>query len=382
MTQPPGERIVLIGGGHAHVHVIAAFGRQPLPGVIVTVISNVFETPYSGMLPGLIAGLYTRAEAHIDLRRLTAITGARLVHARATGLDRANGHVLCAVGEPIPYDVVSIDVGSTPSLDSIAGASEHGIAVKPIAAFLDKFDALRADCRRPGGPRRIAVIGGGAGGVELLLSVRTRLHAEAADPDAFSFTLVTDGEILSTHNARVRVAFRRAFAERKMQLFENRRVAGLRAGHIDLADGGSLAADAILVVTQAGAPDWFGATGLSLDPRGFIAVGPTLQSLNDPNVFAAGDCAALVETPREKAGVYAVREGPPLADNLRAVVQGRAPRPYRPQSRHLALISTGGRYAVGSRGWLKFEGAWVWRWKDRIDRNWMRQYREFGASSD
>jgi selenide,water dikinase len=376
MTQVPDRRIVLVGGGHAHVHVIAAFGRRPVPGVTATVISNVFETPYSGMLPGLVAGLYTPEQAHIDLGRLTAGSGARLVHARASGLDRANRQVLCADREPVPYDVVSIDVGSTPSLDSIVGAREHGIAVKPIATFLDRFDALRADCGRPDGPRHIAVIGGGAGGVELLLSVRTRLRAEAADPDAFAFTLVTDGEILSTHNARVRDAFRRAFAERDMQLVENRRVAELRAGHIDLADGGSLAADAVLVVTQAGAADWFRATGLALDPHGFIAVGPTLQSLNDPAVFAAGDCAALVETPREKAGVYAVREGPPLADNIRAVVQGRAPQPFHPQSRHLALISTGERYAVASRGWLKFEGRWVWTLKDWIDRKWMRQYQE------
>jgi selenide,water dikinase len=377
MTQMSPQRIVLVGGGHAHVHVIAIFGRQPVPGVTVTVISNVFETPYSGMLPGLIAGLYTPEQAHIDLKRLTVAAGAHLVYARATGVDRVNRKVLCADREPVPYDVVSIDVGSTPSLDSIAGACEHAIAVKPIATFLEKFDKLRADCLRSGGPRRIAVIGGGAGGVELVLSVRARLRAGAADPDALSFKLVTDGEILPTHNARVSAAFRRVFAERRMQLFENRRVAGLRAGFIDLADGGSLAADAVLVVTQAGAPDWFRTTGLTLDPHGFIAVGPTLQSLSDPHVFAAGDCAALVETPREKAGVYAVREGPPLAGNLRAVVQGRAPQPFRLQPRHLALISTGERYAIGSRGWIKFEGAWAWWWKHRIDRKWMRQYQAF-----
>jgi len=379
MTQAPPKRIVLIGGGHAHVHVIAEFGRLPLPGATVTVISNVFETPYSGMLPGLIAGLYPHEQAHIDLRRLTAATGTRLVHAHAAGLDRANKRVLCTDGTTVTYDIVSIDVGSTPSLNSIAGAREHGIAVKPIAGFLEKFDTLRADCRRPDGPRHIAVIGGGAGGIELLLSVRTRLRAEAVDPDAFSFTLITDGKILPTHNAQVQSAFRRVFAERNMQMLEDRRVAGLRAGHIDFGDGGSLAVDAVLIVTQAGAPDWFRTTGLALDERGFIAVGPTLQSLNDPAVFAAGDCAALVETPREKSGVYAVREGPPLADNLRAMVQGRAPQPFRPQARHLALISTGERYAVGSRGRLKFEGAWVWALKDWIDRKWMRQYQAIGS---
>ena len=133
-------------------------------------------------------------------------------------------------------------------------------------------------------------------------------------------------------------------------------------------------------MTPAGAPDWLASTGLALDDKGFVAVGPTLQSLNDERVFAAGDCAALVETPREKAGVYAVREGPPLADNLARLARGEAPRPWRPQARHLALISTGERYAVGSRGCLKFEGAWVWTLKDWIDRRWIGRFQKLAAS--
>jgi selenide, water dikinase len=301
-------------------------------------------------------------------------------------LDRANKQVVCDGHPPVPYDILSLDVGSTPSLDIIPGAREHGIAVKPISDFLAKFDALRAQCARPDGPRRLAVIGGGAGGVELLLSVRTRLRDDAArddrDPNAFSFQLVTDGEILATHNMQVRAAFRRVFAERGITLKENHRVAALRAGFIDLADGSSLAADATFIVTQASAPSWFATTGLRLDEQGFIAVGPTLQSLNDPAVFAAGDCAALIEAPREKAGVYAVREGPPLAANLRRLAHGEAAHEWRPQARHLALISTGERYAIASRGPFKLEGAWLWTVKDWIDRTWMRQYQDIEASHD
>jgi selenide,water dikinase len=334
------------------------------------------------MLPGVIAGLYTSEQAHIDLEKLAAATGTRLVHAAATDIDRAGKQVICDGHPPVPYDVLSLDVGSTPSLDSIPGAREHGIAVKPIGDFLAKFEALRAECAKPDGPRRIAVIGGGAGGVELLLSVRTRLRAEAQrdgrDPEAFSFQLVTGGDILQTHNARVRKAFRRVFAERKIALLENHEIAALRAGAIDLADGSSLPADAVFVVTQASAPGWFATTGLQRDENGFIAVGPTLQSLNDRCVFAAGDCAALTETPREKAGVYAVREGPPLAENLRRLAHDESPRAWQPQARHLALISTGERYAVASRGAFKLEGAWLWTLKDWIDRRWMDRYKSIG----
>ena len=377
---PAHTDIVLVGGGHSHVHVLKAFGTQPESGVRVTLITRDLETPYSGMLPGVIAGLYTRDQAHIDLVRLAEATGALLVHGNAVGLDRDNKRVLLAGASPVPYDILAIDVGIAPDLTAIAGAAQHAIAVKPIGDFLRKLDELRQRCRQPGGPRRIAVVGGGAGGVELLLSVRTRLRADAAeaggDPERLSFALVSDGEILATHNARVRQAFRRILRERGVAMHEHRRVRAIVSGRIELDDGSSLAADAVLASTAAAPPPWFAGTGLARDGGGFLAAGPTLQVLDDPDVFASGDCAGLVETPREKAGVIAVRAGPPLAVNLRRRARGEPTRPWRPQRRYLALISTGERYAVASRGWFKTEGAWVWNLKDWIDRRWMRTYQD------
>ena len=370
--------IVLVGGGHAHVHVLKAFAMRPEPGVRLSLVARDLETPYSGMLPGVVAGLYTREQAEIDLVRLATATGVRLIHAEAIGLDRERKRVQLAGRAPIAYDVLSIDVGIVPDLASIVGAAEHGLAVKPIGSFLSKFDSLIARCKLPGGPRRIAVIGGGAGGVELLLSVRSRLLAEVAASSSvgaeFSFVLVTAGEILETHNRPVRDAFRRVFAERGVELYEHRRVRELTDSAIKFDEQPPLEVDAALVTTDAAGPAWLRNTGLALSPGGFLATRPTLQTLNDPDVFAAGDCAVLVETPREKAGVFAVRAGAPLADNLRRRIRGEPLKPWHPQRRHLALISTGERYAVASRGAFKAEGAWVWRWKDRIDRRWMRMY--------
>jgi selenide,water dikinase len=193
---------------------------------------------------------------------------------------------------------------------------------------------------------------------------------------AFSFALATDGEILGSHNARVRAAFRRVFAERSVTLYEHRKVQAVTPRGLVLSDGKTIAADAVLVTTDAAPPPWFAATGLALDDGGFLAVLAALQSLNDPDVFAAGDCAGLVESPRPKAGVFAVRAGPPLATNLRRRARGEAPRAWHPQTHHLALISTGERYAVASRGAFKIEGRWLWWLKDWIDRRWMAQYRE------
>jgi selenide,water dikinase len=373
--------IVLVGGGHAHVYVLKAFAMRPEPGVRLTLVARDLETPYSGMLPGVVAGLYTREQAEIDLLRLAAATGTRLIHAETIGLDRGHKRVRLADRAPIAYDVMSIDVGIVPDLASIVGAVEHGIAVKPIGSFLSKFESLIARCKLPDGPRRIAVIGGGAGGVELLLSVRSRLLAEVATAVStgaaeFSFVMITAGEILETHNRRVGDAFRRAFAQRGVKLYEHRPVRGLTTSTVEFDDGPAIEIDAALVTTDATGPRWFRDTDLALDTGGFLATGPTLQTLNDSDVFAVGDCAALVETPREKAGVFAVRAGAPLAENLRRHVRGEPLKPWHPQRRHLALISMGERYAVASRGPFKAQGAWVWRWKDWIDRRWMRRYQD------
>jgi selenide,water dikinase len=369
--------VLLLGGGHAHVHVIKAFAVRPLRGVRVTLITRDLETPYSGMLPGVVAGLYAPEEAHIDLVRLTAVTGTRLIHAQAIGIDRGAKRVLLAGRPPVAYDILSIDVGITPDLASISGAAEHGIAVKPIGTFLARLERLRARCST-GAVRHITVIGGGAAGVELVLSLRTRLYADAVrdgrDP-AISFALVTDEVLLAAHNVRVQRAFRRHLAAAGVDVREHCAVAALKAGVVICRDGKTFATDAVLLATDAAPPGWFRESGLALDSGGFLAVTPTLQVANDPDIFAAGDCAGLVETPREKAGVYAVRAGPPLAANLSRRARGKALRRWGPQRRHLALISTGERYAVASRGPLHAEGAWLWIVKDWIDRRWMDMYR-------
>jgi selenide,water dikinase len=376
--------IVLVGGGHAHVHVLKALGEQPVAGSRMTLIARDLMTPYSGMLPGVVAGFYRFDEAHIDLAALAAAAGARLVHGEAVGLDREGKRVILASGLTVAYGLASIDIGIQPDLTSIEGAAQHGIAVKPIAAFLVKLERLRAAVRA-GTVRYVAAVGGGAAGVELLLAVRTRLLADAVadgrDPRSLTFALVTADELLPNHNARVRACFRRILADRRVTLHEGRPVVAIAADHVRLGDGVTFPADATLVSTRAAAPAWFASTGLAIDRRGFLAVGPTLQVINDADVFAAGDCAELVETPREKSGVYAVRAGEPLVGNLRRRARGQPPIPWWPPKRHLSLITTGERYAVASRGPLKLEGAWLWTLKDWIDRRWMRTYQIQGNRS-
>jgi selenide,water dikinase len=371
--------LVLLGGGHSHVAVLKRFGMDPLPGVRVTLISRGVQTPYSGMLPGLIAGHYSFDEAHIDLQRLARFARARAIFDEAVGLDLANRQVLFDKRPPISYDVLSIDIGSTPHLD-VAGAAAHAVPVKPIGRFLDRWSLL-SERLRTGDRRRVAVVGGGAGGVELLLAVQFRMQTMLAGKGkgdaAIEYHLFTDSpQVLPTHNPSVRRRFERVLAERGVVVHTGSAVVEVERSRLRTADGRSHDIDDVLWTTEAAAAPWLAQSGLAVDEGGFVRVSSTLQSISHPQVFASGDIAAMVDHPRPKSGVFAVRQGPPLARNLRYTLLGEPLETYRPQRRFLSLISTGDRYAVASRGIWAFEGAWVWRWKDRIDRRFMRVYED------
>ena len=384
--QPILRDIVLIGGGHSHVGVLKSFGMNPIPGVRLTLICTDMHTPYSGMLPGYVAGHYDYDDVHIDLSRLAAFAGARLYRDEVIGIDRANQKVICKNRPAVPYDQLSINIGSTPQLDGVPGAAEHAVAVKPIRNFNDRWLQLLERVKTHAGKTTIAVVGAGAGGVELLLAMQFRLRNELTqlgrNPDELTFHLLTSSDtILPTHNAGVRSRFDAVLAQRGVLVHRQAEVTQVNKGVLTTSTGQELQADEIIWVTRAGGAAWLKDTGLQLDAEGFIEVKDTLQTINDPLIYAAGDIASMVNFKLEKAGVFAVRQGKPLTTNLRRAVGGAALEAYRPQTSWLALISTGDKYAVASRGWLGFAGAWVWQWKDWIDQRFMRKFSEFPEMS-
>ena len=389
-STPVATDIVLVGGGHSHVAVLKRFGMRPVAGVRLTLVSRDMLTPYSGMLPGLVAGHYSPEQAHIDLRKLSRFANARVLHAPATGIDLGARRVFAAGRPPIGFDLLSIDIGSQPTLHHIEGAKEHALGIKPIDVFRERWAAVERDCLERGGRLRIAVIGGGAGGTELSLSLRHRLRTlleRAGVADGVEITLLAETrEVVESHAPAVRRRMTRLLGERGVRLLAGHRVVAVRADGVDaVTAGGERAAvgcDLAIAVTHAGAADWLGESGLDLDDAGFIRVRETLQSTGDPSVFAAGDIASFDARPLPKSGVYAVRQGPVLAENLRRLAAGRPLRPYRPQPLTLALISSGDRNAVASWGRLALEGRGVWGVKDWIDRRWMRKYQELPAMGD
>lgn len=372
------RQLVLVGGGHAHVAVLKSFGMSPLPGLRLILVSDHWDTPYSGMLPGHIAGHYDRDEAYLDLNRLAHFCGADFYRDTVCGLDLEKKELLFESRPPVPFDYLSINTGSTPSMDDIPGAAEHALPVKPIDQFLRGWNRLENDVRENNSERRIVTVGGGAAGVELTLSAQFRLQqiAREAGTTIPSFEIITaTPTILKTHNKKVQRTMRELCTQRGIKIRTSEKVKSVERNTATTESGETVPFDELFWTTHASAPDWIRNSGLQVSDGGFIQVDQRLASLSHDFVFAAGDIADLTESPRPKSGVFAVRQGAPLANNLRLVALGFPPRKHRLQKSFLSLISTGDKNAIASKAVWSASGRWVWNWKQRIDVKWMRQYR-------
>ena len=366
---PLQRRVLLIGGGHAHVEVLRRFALAPDPGVALTLVSPYMAMGYSGMLPGLVAGHYRLAETQVELTPLAAAANARFIVDRVVALDLPSRKAMLGAGGEEKFDLVSLDVGSTPDT-SVAGAAEYAVAVKPLERFLAESSAL-LERIASGIVREVAVVGGGAGGVEVLLAIQHRTQ-RASPTVSPGFALISDRPHLLSATVRKRLAA--VLTRRGVKLHLGQPAVAVEPDGVRIAGDNFVAADGVVWAVTAAAPPWLAASGLACDPRGFVLIDDCLRSTSHDFVFAAGDCATQPEHPRPKSGVYAVRQGPPLAGNLRHAANDAPLRPYVPQRYALALISTGDRHAIASWGPFAIEGDWVWRWKDHIDRRFIARY--------
>lgn len=367
--------LVLAGGGYSHLHVLRSLATDPVAGLRTTIISRDVVTPYAEMMPGYVAGHYEWRDIHVDLAPLAAAAGARLIVAEMESLDSAGRRIKAADRPPVRYDALSINNASASALAHIDDADRFGIAVKPIDHFVPRWHALLERLRHlDGQPFRLAVVGGGTGGVELALAIRYRLEAVEKIDSVEILVLSAADRLLVGHNHGVLDRMRKLLSDRRLDVHLSARVTAAREGALETDVDGTVPVDEVLWATQAAPPDWPAASGLAVDESGFVLVNGELQSVSDPQIFAAGDVATLEGHPRPKAGVFAVRQGPVLAENLKRAALGEALKSYRPQSEFLSLISTGGRHAIASRAEFAAQGWWVWRWKDWIDRRFMSKF--------
>ncbi len=370
MPLPAVADLVLIGGGHAHALVLRMWGMNPQPGVRLTLINPGPVAPYTGMLPGHIAGHYTRPQMMIDLVRLARFANARLILDHATAINPITKRIHLSTRPDIAYDIASIDTGITSDLPAIPGFTDHAFAAKPLGAYADHWQTFLAN---PPQSPNIVIIGAGIGGAELAMASLHRLRALGTTPQ---ITLIDqDPDMLCGIGPSARRAVIAKLTEMGVTLLPATQVTQIDATAVHLADGRTLLSDFTLSVATARPQDWLRQTGLKLTD-GFLTVNPELQT-SDPNIFAAGDCAHLTHTPRPKAGVFAVRAAPVLYHNLRAALSGQPLRAFHPQRDYLKLISTGTKSAIADRSGLSLQSAWLWRWKHHIDTKFMAKFTDY-----
>ena len=348
---------MLLGGGHAHALVLLQLRRFFPQDLEVKLVTPQPVHTYSGMVPGVVAGHYRIDEAQIDLARLAASAGVELVLGSVSAFDADAKCIWLEDGSSIAYDIASLNTGSLPAAQ-VPGSIEHALGIKPFETFLQQWEA------RGRSARRIAMVGAGAAGIEMAMAIRFRM------PSTKLFLFSERPMFSGTLAARLARSLERSGVE----LRSDAAVTALEPGPVVVTQRGRESCDLVLWTAGAAAQSWLRRSGLQTDEAGFVLVDPALRSYSHPDVFAAGDSATLREARHPKSGVYAVRHAPVLAANLVNLLQGRQMQDYAPQSKQLALISCGEKYAIASRGGWSAEGAWVWRWKDWLDRRWIARF--------
>ncbi len=410
--------VVLVGGGHSHVIFIRMWAMQPMPGVRLTLVSEKVNTPYSGMLPGLISGHYKEADVHVDLARLCSWADVRFIEQRVSGIDLdtktlsvcppAHASVNRSSTRPdIEFDVLSLDTGSTPEL-SVEGAERFSVPVKPVHGFFQRWQSIltrlqtqshqplsgiaptkagpsgrvppepdQPETAEPATAMSIGVVGSGAGGFELVMAMRYALSSDVAS----CHWIIRGERVLKDRPEKVSEMALLAAKNAGVLVHTGFDVVEVREKSIHARDGRSLSIDETVWCAAAKAPDWPREAGFSVDKRGFVLTNRHLQSISADFVFATGDIGTQQETPSDKAGVFAVRQAPVLFQNIRRYLLGAKLKVYRPQKDFLSLMATGKKSAIGNRGFLTAQGAWVWRVKDAIDQKFMNQFRHLPEMS-
>ena len=368
------QKLVLVGGGHSHAIALKRWGLNPLPDVDLTLISDVEQTPYSGMLPGHVAGFYSYDETHIDLRSLAKFAGAELIIDRAIDLDTEQNLVICERHQ-LEFDYLSLDIGSTPQTITVPGAKEYAVPAKPVPVFLKAWYELKQQAKFENKPLSIAIVGGGAGGVELALNMQACLQEILGDKNYLQIHVIHRGkQLLTSHNDWVSNKLEKIILKRNIKLHLQQSVVEVFPDRLKCKSRLNIKCDYVFWVTQATAPGWIKKSNLAKDDRGFVLVKDTLQSVSHPHIFAAGDIATVNDYQRPKAGVFAVRQGQPLFNNWQSILTGRSLQTYTPQDKYLSLIGTGDRRAIASWGSFGWRSRLFWWLKDYIDRKFMNQF--------
>lgn len=361
------KRLLLAGAGNAHLEVLRRLSHRR-PGADVTLVTPDARVLYSGMVPGLIAGQYSRADCEIDVARLAGATGITLHIATIAAVDTQTRRATCSDGRQIPFDILSINTGSA-ALPETPDGNPALLPIRPLSGFVDEYERrIAKDGKSP-----VVIVGGGPAAIEIALAMRERMRGRLT-PTENPLTIVTDSNDITPRFPRaVQSHLATRCRDAGIDIVTGTRIVSID-GILVAAHGRIFHTDVAWWAGGAVASPWFRESGLSVDDSGFIRVDAALQSVSHPGIFAAGEAASVEERGRLHSGVHAVRQGPVLADNLLAALAGAALRRYAPQRFSLAIMRTSRCDAIAAYGPLSAHGSWVWRWKDRIDRRYVASF--------
>ncbi len=377
-TKLPKRTIVLLGIGHTNAHVLRMWRMKPIKDVQLVCVSNAWKASYSGMLPGVLAGQYPTDRMEIDLARLTASAGARLIVSEVTGIDLESRCLLFRDRPELPFDALSIGIGSVPFLGDVEPTPSL-LPIKPMQTFLSRLESRIESLQGTivGRPMRIAVVGAGAGGTEIAFCLNSRLERKFAGQQ-FDISLVTSSQNVASGCLPPTVRLVESeLASRGIRALTGRRVTRVADGMMAFNSGDPEEIDLAIWATGATAPELLSQLGLETDERGFLLTQPDLRVQGGHPIFAVGDTGTMQDSPTPKAGVYSVRQGPILWRNLARLIAGEKLEAYEPQTDFLTLLNLGDGRAIAQYKGLAFRGKWCWKLKDYIDATFMDKYQDY-----
>lgn len=388
------QHLMLVGGGHAHLEVVRHFAARPVRGARISLISQSPHHHYSSVVPGYLQGQQDESDFTFDLPALCAVANVAFVHGYAETVHASErsvevrDNVRSVVGtRRLTYDWLSIDVGSDPSGVDTPGVREFAMTLRPMSQALALKQRLELGIahalakgreqgsgatKRPALP--VCIVGAGAGGVEVALAIARRLRdARVEGP----ITLVDHGPtILADYSATFQRRMTALLTNRGVRVLTDRRVSAVTTDGVHLANGSQIDASLTVWITGAAAPALLRASvELTRDSYGYLLVDDTLNATGDARIWGAGDCITFRDhSPVAKAGVYAVREAPILAHNLRAALEGRPFRHYTPQRRFLSILDTADDRAMLRWRDVSVHARWALTLKRWIDGRFVRTY--------
>ena len=380
MEQRLGTRdVVLLGIGHTHAHLVKQWAMHPIRDVNLICVTDYLTATYSGMLPGVLAGDYTPEQMQIDLVKLLSAAKVQWIQDELDSVNRASGVLGFKSGRQVRYDLLSVGVGSRPHLvEQKSSESIPVVSIKPMQSFLERIEAglRQAQSRRNGRSQiRIDVVGGGLGSVEVVVCLRSFLQRFGWEATDYRLRLISGSEappVGCLPKTRARIV--RVFKELDIDLLPAAKLVAIDGDQLILDNGQRETSDLVIYLAAGHAAPVTALFDVPKDDRGCLLTNRRLECVQDPRIWAGGDCGSIQGLHVPKAGVYAVRQGPVMWANLERWAAGQPLQDYKPQHDFLKLINLGGRQAIGEWRGFSFQGHWVWKLKDYIDTNFMKMY--------